>query len=172
MSEQLGRGWLGCGDDPQPKFGRPRGAAHGHDYVHALDLRSTRKARRSACSQRGAASAGTPAAAAKPGSGAVTDCGCGVSPRSNGRQVIPAPAPTGYLGLVEFAERSDDALPWSAGRAHRLAQMPIAVTDPTGLFVFPPQEHLGSIAETRPFFYEALNQAAARRREAGVVSNP
>ena len=61
--------------------------------------------------------------------------------------LFPDPLQAGDLRLVEFPQRSDDPLPRSPRRAHRLAEMPITVPDAPGLFIFSPQKHAGSIRQ-------------------------
>lgn len=55
-----------------------------------------------------------------------------------GGQILPAPAQTGQLRRVEFAERGDDLLTRTTRGAHRPAQVPITVTDPAGRLGFTP----------------------------------
>jgi hypothetical protein len=63
-------------------------------------------------------------------------------------QIVPAAPQSSDLRCVQLAQRSDDPLTRPPRRAHRLTQMPIAVTDAARLFVFSPQEHAGIIAES------------------------
>jgi hypothetical protein len=94
-------------------------------------VRSTRRPPTSARSHGAGGGAG-----ANPGKSAVLAAGDAASPRSSD------------LHFVQLAQRRDDPLARSPRRAHRLAQMPVAVTDAARLLVFPPQEHAGSIAGT------------------------